>query len=289
MATFVWGSGHPVGKLILAEITPLQLAMSSSFLTAFTIFMVLLFSGRLKNIRLLRGRSLSLSLLSGSIIFFIYPILSFSALQRIPASVNSILVATSTLFVAALSPLLLNERLKKMGIISIIVSFIGVPLIVFSVGTNHGFTGYKTISIIGCSLSLTGAVASAIFTIIGRKVSGTCGALYVTLAGSFFGGLLLAPIVGFTTGYSQILSVSPKVLGLVAYWGIFSGLGYAAYYYVLERIEAIKASSFIYLSPFFAIILSVIILGEKISFLFIVGAALVFLGIFGIQKNKLKV
>ena len=286
-ATFVWGSGHPLGKLILEEVTPLQFAMVSSFLTAFSIFLVLLVTRRLKSLFQVQGGPLVLSLLSGSTIFFVYPILSFSALQRIPASANSVLTASNTLFVAMLSPWFLKEKLRKMGIISLIISFIGIPFIVFSTGGGSGFTGIGTISVFGSSLSLTGAVVAAFYTIIGRKVSAAGFALYVTLIGSFFGGLLLLPIVGLTSGFSHLFNASPKVLILIAYWGIFSGLGYGVYYHVLERMEAARASSFMYLSPFFAIVLSVILLKENLTFLLLFGTALVFLGIFGTQKSRI--
>jgi len=42
-----------------------------------------------------------------------------------------------------------------------------------------------------------------------------------------------------------------------------------------------------YLSPFFAIVLSVILLKENLTFLLLFGTALVFLGIFGTQKSRI--
>jgi drug/metabolite transporter (DMT)-like permease len=73
---------------------------------------------------------------------------------------------------------------------------------------------------------------------------------------------------------------------LVAYWGIFSGLAYVVYYYCLGKIEAAKASSFIYLSPLFATILSIVLLGEQMTISFLAGLALTLGGIWITQKGR---
>ncbi len=284
ITTFIWGSGHPIGKLILVDITPLQLSMLSSILGALAVAVCLIFTRQMRNLAQLQSRGLGLALLSGGIMFFLYPNLSFSALQRIPASANAILVATSTIFVALLSPMLLKEKLEMRGYAAVFISFIGVSLVVLS--TGQGVGDLSSLNLLGCSLSLLGAIASASYTIIGRKAMAAYDALSVTFVGSLFGGILLAFAVSVTSGFGQILQASRMTLALVAYWGIFSGLGYVMFYYCLKKLEATKASSFIYLSPLFALILSIAILGEKMTIAFVAGMALIFLGIWGTQKSR---
>jgi len=284
LTTFIWGSGHPIGKLILVGITPLQLSMLSSVLGALAVAVCLLLTKQLGNLSQLRGKGLGLALLSGGIMFFLYPNLSFSALQRIPASANAILVASSTIFVALLSPVLLKEKLEMRGYLAVLISFIGVSLVVLS--TGQGVTDLSALNLFGCSLSLLGAIASASYTIIGRKAMSAYDALSVTLIGSVLGGILLGLVVSVTSGFSEIVQASVTTHALVAYWGIFSGLGYVMFYHSLKKLEATKASSFIYLSPLFALILSILILGESMTAAFVAGMALVFLGIWGTQKSR---
>jgi len=282
--TFVWGSGHPIGKLILAEITPLQLSLLSSVLGSLAVAVGLVVTGQLRNLAQLRGRGMTLALLSGAIMFFLYPNLSFSALQRIPASANSILVATSTIFVALLSPLLLKERLEAKGYLAVVVSFVGVALVVLSGG--QGIENTSTLNLLGYALSLAGAISSASYTLIGRKAMATYDALSVTLVGSLLAAILLTFATAMTSGFGEILRASPMTDVLVAYWGIFSGLGYMMFYYSLKSLEATKASSFIYLSPLFAVILSIAILGEQMTIAFLGGMALILLGIWGTQRSR---
>ncbi len=111
-------------------------------------------------------------------------------------------------------------------------------------------------------------------------------ALSVTLVGSLLGAVLLAVAVAMTSGFDQIARASPMNYALMAYWGFFSGLAYVMFYYSLKRLEATKASSFIYLSPLFAVTLSIAILGEQMTILFVAGMALVLLGIWGTQRSQ---
>jgi len=284
VTTFIWGSGHPIIKLILADLNPIQISMLSSALGAVAVAIGLIVTRQIGNLAQLRGRSLSLALLSGAIMFFLYPMLSFSALQRIPASTNSILVATSTIFVALLSPIFLKERLDSKGIAAVVLSFVGVSLVVLS--TAGAAMDLSALNLFGCSLSLLGAIASASYAIIGRRVMSAFDALSVTLVGSLLGAVLLAVAVAMTSGFDQIAHMSSVNYALMAYWGIFSGLAYVMFYYCLKRLEATKASSFIYLSPLFAVTLSIAILGEQMTILFVAGMALVLLGIWGTQRSQ---
>jgi drug/metabolite transporter (DMT)-like permease len=284
VTTFIWGSGHPIIKLILADLTPIQISMLSSALGAFAVAIGLIVTKQARNLTKLRGRGLLLALVSGTIMFFLYPMLSFSALQRIPASTNSILVATSTIFVALLSPVFLKERMDSKGTVAVVLSFVGVVLVVLSTGGQS--TDLSALNVIGCSLSLFGAIASASYAIIGRRLMSAYDALSVTLVGSLLGAILLTVVVAVTSGFDQLAHASSLNYALMAYWGIFSGLAYVMFYYCLKRLEATKASSFIYLSPFFAVTLSIAILGEKMTVLFLAGMALVLVGIWGAQRSK---
>jgi len=283
IATFVWGSGHPIGKIILRELTPQQLSFLSSTLGGAALFVWLLLTRRLGRVSEIRGRVLLLTLVSGTIMFFLYPNLSFSALRLIPASANAILVASSTIFVAILAVVFLKEKLSGRAYLGIIVSFMGVALVVIS--TESGGLSLTGLSALGSLIAIMGAVASACYAILGRTLRGY-DALSVTVLGAFFGSILQGGMLLGSSGFGQMLQASPTTYLLVAYWGIFSGLGYVAYYYCLGRIEATRASSFIYLSPIFATVLSVLILSEQLSVIFLCGLAFTLGGIWLTQMSR---
>jgi drug/metabolite transporter (DMT)-like permease len=74
---------------------------------------------------------------------------------------------------------------------------------------------------------------------------------------------------------------------LIAYWGLFSGLGYVLFYYCLVKLEVAKATAFFYLSPLFAVALSIAILGEALALPFVIGIAAILFGIWATQSNSL--
>ncbi|WP_455364009.1 DMT family transporter [[Eubacterium] cellulosolvens] len=283
LTAFIWGSGHPIGKLILEEIHPIQLSMLSALLTFLTLSVILILTKEYKKVKTLERRGISLAVLGGLFIFFIYPILGFSALQRIPASVNSILVATSTIFATLIAILALNEKLRSVNYSGVLLAFAGVPFVVF----NSGWTGMDlyALNLIGVSLSLSGAVVSAFYTIVGKVAMSDYDALSITLVASLTGSILQIIVTGSLIGYGEITQMSTPVWGMVLYWGIFSGVAYVLYYRCLKNLEAARASSFIYFAPLFAVVSSFIILGEPLGVMLIIGMILIFLGVHLTQRR----
>lgn len=282
LATFVWGSGHPIGKIILRELTPSQLSFLSVTLGALVLLACLFLTPSRKRISEIRGRAMVLTMASGAIMFFVYPNLSFSALRLIPASANSILVASSTIFVALLAAAILKEKLSGIGYFGIIVSFLGVTLVVISTESNLKMSGLSTV---GSLIAMSAAFTSASYAIVGRRMR-ECDALCVTALGATFGSILQGGMLLGSSSLNQLMHASSITYLLVAYWGAFSALGYVVYYYCLGRMDATKASSFIYLSPLFATALSVAALGEQLTTVFLAGLVLTLGGIWLTQRQN---
>lgn len=165
-------------------------------------------------------------------------------------SANAVLVATATIFAAVLGALFLKEKLATSGYAGILVAFVGVILVVFSVEQGSG--GPTSLSSLGVSLAIFAAITSATYGILGRKLMATYDALCVTLLGSVLGGGLQTALVYTTSGFGELLHASTLSYVLIAYWGLFSGLGYVLFYYSLAKLEVAKATAFFYLSPLFA-------------------------------------
>ena len=270
----IWGSGHPLGKIILKELHPIQLSLLSAFLTSAALAAIMTMSGE-NSIPKLGSVEVSLSVATGALMFFLYPILSFSALRLIPASVNAILISTSTIYVAIISATTLKERLNPICYVGIVLSFIGVSMVVLSSGNSLNF---KSISLLGCGLSILGALTSATYAVIGKFLMCKYEALTVTLISSISGTILLAAATLFV-GFGELSTMSIKALLLTLYWGVSSGIGYFLFYRCLKSLEATRVSSFVYFSPMFAILLSILLLHEKINVILISGMGLILLGV----------
>ncbi len=64
-----------------------------------------------------------------------------------------------------------------------------------------------------------------------------------------------------------------------------TGLAYIIYYYLIEKIGAIKASSITYIPPFVALIIGFFV-GEDIKFIDFISCVLILVGVFLINKRK---
>jgi drug/metabolite transporter (DMT)-like permease len=244
-----------------------------------------LITGEYRKLLNINSKGIQFSVLGGLLMFLIYPILSFSALQLIPATVNSILVATNVIFATLIAIPILNEKLSVINYAGVLLAFMGVPFVVLSSG--WGGISIQDLNSFGVSLSLLGAIVAALYTIVGKAAMSKYDALSVTLIASFAGGMLQIVVSGLAVGYAEIFTISIPVFIMVLYWGIFSGVGYYLYYSCLKNLEAARASSFIYFAPLFAVVSSFMILGEPLGILLIIGMILIFLGVHLTQKKEI--
>ena len=279
IVSFFWAIGHPFGRIIVSQVHPFQLGavtLSTGFLG---LFIFILISGRLKKISETSSRELLVSLGLGVFGFFFYQILTFSALARIPASMNAVLVSTNVVFIALLAALILKERILPARIAGIAIALLGVILVTFNAGFTLGKTG-NGIDLLGCAFSLLAALSFSLYSVIGKKILTTNDPLIVAALALFSGAVLLNIFTATTVGYADITAAGWRTFLLMVFLGLtMIGIAYPLWFTCLKRLPASHASIYIYLTPVFAVILSLIILKERFSWLFWVGGACILTGI----------
>ncbi|MBP8973749.1 MAG: DMT family transporter [Anaerolineae bacterium] len=191
--------------------------------------------------------------------------------------VNSVtLVTTSPLWVALLAPLLLGERLTRATIIGLALAIGGGVLVAVSAPGGDPPTRYDPW--LGNGLALIGAVASAVYLIIGRRLRAHWGLLVYIWLVYGVAALLLVGVV--------IIS-GAQVGGLpgTAYlWMILLGLvpqliGHSSFNYALGYLPAAYVSLVILGEPIGSGLLAMVLLEEWPAPLQIAGAALILVGI----------
>jgi drug/metabolite transporter (DMT)-like permease len=284
ITSFFWAIGHPLGRIILQSVHPFQLGTITLSAGFIVLLIFLIFSGKISQITKLSGRVIISSMGLGILGFFLYQILTFSALVRIPASINAVLVSNNVIFIALLSALLLKEHIGTARILGIILSLIGVVLVTFNKGFSLG--GETTgIDLNGCMFSLMAALAFALYSVIGKKILTSNDPLIISLLALFSGAILLTILTAATVGFSDIaLAGLPNFLLMIFLGLTMIGISYPLWFTCLKRLPASHISVYIYLTPVFAVILSFIILQERFSWLFWVGGVLIIGGIIIINK-----
>ena len=272
VTTLFWALGHPLGRIVLRSAHPMQLG-SINLVVGFLVLLVYLAAtGRIRAVFRLPGRDMLASLLLGVVGFALYQLLTFSALSRIPASMNAVLVATNVVLITPLAALFLGEKIRWGRAVSVLIAFAGVVLVTF----NQGFSTGGGIDLGGCLLSLLAALSFAAYTVMGKHVVQRNDPLIVTALALFSGAVLLSLFTGFTVGYTSLAKVDTTTWTLMILLGVtMIGFAYPAWFACLKMLPASRVSIFIYMTPVFAVVLAFLILDERFSWLFYAGGALV--------------
>jgi drug/metabolite transporter (DMT)-like permease len=233
-----------------------------------------------------RRRDLALIGISGTLLALHFATwISSLAYTTVASSV--VLVSIAPLFVALLSPILLQERLERLAAIGIGLAFVGVLVIAANDACASAagklacpawdeFIGGEAIK--GDLLALVGAATVAGYMLIGRSVRARVALVpYITLTYAAAAVVLLAltavahePLLGFpaqTYGWILLLALIPQLIA------------HSTYNWALKYLPAAFVSISLLGEPVGSTALAFILLGEIPSGLKLAGAAVILVGI----------
>jgi drug/metabolite transporter (DMT)-like permease len=277
IAILLWGTSYTLVKMIL-EVPPITLALFRVTISLSLLIPLALYKNRELKSVFSNWKSLLALGITGIVG---YQVLQNYGLVMTSASDSGVLLNTDPIFIAILSSYFLREKISRYKAVGIAVAFAGVSIIVLRGGIN---LSSNIISIVGDILALSAAFSWAIYSVHGKKVLEKINPYDVTAYSALFGLLALAPLaVGFehlalplaTTTWIILLC-----LGLGA-----SGAAYLLWFVALEETKASDAGIAIFFTPLLAVAVASFILGEQISALFIIGTALVLVGV-GLATRK---
>ncbi|MEM2898696.1 MAG: DMT family transporter [Nitrososphaerota archaeon] len=284
IAGFLWGSGHPVIRSILTSPTPHMDSIQIAFLSTLISCIILLSFIPVLKIRTTgihrQAGLLSMSGLAGSLQFGIFPLLSYTALAYIPPSTNAMLINTAPILVALLSIPTIKEMLSNIGYLGIGIAFIGIVLLLqgLSITTPSGI--YP-----GAIFSIFGALVTSTYSILGRNLMKNHEPILATATCSVFGALVLMLITLITSRLNNLIWINMTHLWLVIYWAVAQAFASLLFFIAMRRLEAPRASAFMFMSPLTATLISVVFLGDELTLQFLLGSLLIITGIMLSQKK----
>lgn len=270
-----WSSAFTSARLVVADAPPF-LALSVRFLLSGMIGI---------GIGMALGQSLRLTRAQwGGVVVFgicqnaLYLGLNFEAMQTVEASVAVVIASLLPLIVAALGRIFLGDRLPLLGVVGLVVGFLGV-LVMMSARITGGGDPF------GMLLCLLGVVALSVATLLVRNLSGGGNLWIIVGMQMLVGAVALFPVsLAFET---WTVNWTLSLAGGFLYVLFVSGIAATMVWFVLvARVGATRAASFHFLNPFFGVAAAALVLGERVQPRDIAGVAIVSIGILLVQLAR---
>jgi len=273
----LWGAGFAVAKFALREVSPLELWAGASIFSATTQGIWTVARGHIRLLRLPRSLVLpvvGLALAGQTVLNG----LTYLGLAYTTATNAALLYGFSPVLIAVLAALLLGERLSAWKLSGAAVGFAGVALII----TQGQLSSLRLHGVLAGNLIVFGAtVYWAAYSVITRWVTQR---IPVETYSFYILTVAAAPLTAWVWLQRMrfpLAGLHPGTLLAVAFMGIGTGtLAMNCWNWALAKIEAARAGMFSYLEPVFASMVAMIFLSERLSLPTLLGAALVFGGIY---------
>ena len=278
LTTIFWSGAFITGKIAVGEFPPFALTFFR-FLFALPLIFTILYIREPGNL-FPRGRQWPALILLGFIGTFCYHALFFTSLEYTTAINSSLLGATNPMVTTLLAVMFFNERLTPWRVLGIILSFSGVFLFITS-GDLQLISHFQFNK--GDILMLIAVCCFAVYSLLSRRYMKQylLSPLMVTSYTFLICVVISVPFVLWENPATYLFSATASGWLSILYMSVFASvLGYLIQMVAIQRIGAPRTAIFINLVPIFTIIQSVTILGESITLIKLIGAAIVITGVY---------
>lgn len=273
--TLIWGTNFVVIKASLTQFAPFAF-MALRFAIAGSLLLLVLYL-REHSLRLERRDYVRVAVL-GLIGTTAYQPLFISALSLTTASNAAIIVASAPAFIALINRLLGREALGGRGWAGIGLSFVGILLIVASSGTGLRLDGA---TFLGDMLILAATLCWSLYSVLSVPLLGRYSPLRIAALATAIGAVPLI-VMGVPSLLSQNWAQVDRGgwTGLI-YSAVFAVVvAYIIWNHGVQKIGGARTAVYNNLTPLVAALTAALFLGEAITPLEIVGAAVIFLGLY---------
>ncbi len=276
MALIVFSSAYALIRIALTELPPLTVAAVRFILASSLIVPLALFHYR--GIESKFSKSDVPVLLGLSVVQISIPnLLQNVGLEYTTASVSSVLQSTTPVFTLLIAFALLRESIGWREIVGVIVGMTGVVLL----STGGDISNLAGSEFLGNVLQIGVAASYAVSGIMGKVLLKKYQPLFMVAVTFVFGAVLLT---GFAVGFERNLwpsTLSSEVILALLLLSFLYCVGLVSWYDVLQRTGVFRLYVLLFTMPVLAVVISVLVLGEKFTLMdvFFSGIALLGVGI----------
>ena len=283
----IWGSTFVFTKLLLlsglspAQIFTLRFIIAYVLLLGYSIFFPFrLFCSTWRDELLM----VALGVTGGSLYF----LTENSAMNYTTTTNTSLIVSLSPLIAAALISIFYkSERLNRVQIAGTLMAALGVVIVVL----NGHFVLH--LSPFGDSLAFSAALCWGFYSLLMIPANQKYDTVFITRKVFIYGLLSMIPYYMMNPVEAGIF-ISPStfhpslsiILNLLFLGCVASMLCFVAWNWVLKKLGAVVATNYVYFNPVTTILFAWAILSEQITLYFLLGTALILIGMYLADKRK---
>ena len=247
----LWGS---LG--VFTRSIPLS-ALSLAFLRALIALPVLFIGMRMKKAGKAKLPQLVPYIISGAMLGIGWLTL-FYGYKYTSISASVIVYNMCPVYVMILAPLILKERISKIQIAVIFLSFLGLILIM-----GHNLQeGYGSM---GLLLSAVSGMIYAAIVLINRSIKTRVDNQTATFVQILTSMLVLLPFVLMEGNILAVVNLDVTAIIYTILLGVLhTGVAYTLFFSVYAHMRSVDIVSYSYLEPLFGILFSVVIIGERL-------------------------
>ena len=210
-----------------------------------------------------------------------YNWLFLTGLTLAPAADGAIIVpGLAPIFTSVVAALVIGDRLGFRGHVGLALAATGLLLVVRPSG------GADTDRLLGDGLFVAGAATWGVYSVLARAASDRFDAVSTSLYGIALGAAILVPLAMLEGGVDALAAAPIGALAGIGYLAVF---GTVAAFVLLNlgvaRIGPARASAFALLVPIVGVLSSVWLLGDELGPMMLVGAAIVFVGLWLVEHR----
>jgi drug/metabolite transporter (DMT)-like permease len=278
--SFFWGTTWIASKEGVKHMPALQLAAIRQFIGGFLYISFFLF----KKTPWPKGKQWKTILILSILNFVLSNGLSTWGVKYISSGLGAIIGAIVPLWIVIIS-FFSGERLARLAIIGLIVSFGGVCVIFYDHLSDFLIPDFR----FGIFISLISTLTWAFGSLYTKKKAASFNPYFSLGLQMFLSSILLFAYTG-ATGTSVSLSSIPAISWWsIAYLVVFgSVLTFIAFIYALQHLPAQISSIYAYINPIIAVILGAVIFGETLNASIAIGGGVTLFGLYMVNYSLRK-
>jgi len=276
----IWGSNFIYMKLAANLITPIQVVFFRVLFGFIPVFLYAYAIGSLswKHWRY-AGHFLVMALLATTIYYYGY----VKGASLLLSGVAGALSGSIPLFSFLLAIIFIaEEKISRIKVAGVLIGFIGVVIM----GRPSG-QELTTTNLEGVLYMVTGSLSVGASFVYAKRFITPLKIPAAALTTYQLGlGLLMLSMLTDYRGMTNILASTNATIGLIVGLGLLgTGLAYILYYYLVDKLGAISASSVTYIPPVVALMIGALIVGEPIEVIDYLATVFIFAGVFLLKRK----